>query len=209
MIKKMVWEAWVDPFKSNKTIKDPLSEYEQEEGHDEMSIPQKMAIMHTPFGPLPLTEYSGASDRFEFHILHTNFNVTEELVDVVDVVNGVDSVDAISRYRFRIGFPITADGSTPIFNSSTTKLGIQDQIISFFHHQQDEQLEIFNQNLRDRAIEVRNKLDSKHEFWALYILPNGQMDIVSSDKHNEEFTNKIQQLEVVHNLVSGVLLTSE
>lgn len=201
----MVWETWVDPFSLKA---DHLSQYEQEEG-EELHAPQKIAIMHTPFGPLPLTEYSGASDRFEFHILHTNFDVTQFLIDTVGLVGGVDSVDPVSRYRMRIGFPRTADGLTPIFDSSETKVSIQKQIVNFFHCSQNEELEIFNQEVRDRAIEIRDGLDTKHDFWALYILPNGQMDIVSSDKFSGTFEQKVQELTTVHELVSGVLLTSE
>jgi hypothetical protein len=204
MIKKFVWEQWVDPIGLNK--KD-LGLLEEDVPFEKKM--NNMPVMHTPHGPLPLVEYSGASDRFEFWVLHTNFDVTHSVCDVIAKTRGVDSVDAITRYRVRIGLPRTADGKTPIFKTSEVKKRIQDNIRGYFHIEQDNQLRIFNLDVVRKAREVRNHLDNTQEYWAIYILPNGQMDVVKSPVSNDHLLDRIGEMTAVHQLVGGLLLTSE
>ena len=204
MIKKFVWEQWVDPIGLNKQ---DLGLLEEDAPFDKKMT--NMPIMHTPHGPLPLVEYSGASDRFEFWILHTNFDITDGICNTVAQTRGVDSVDAITRYRIRIGLPRTADGKTPIFDSHNVKTHIQDNLRGYFHLEQDNQLRMFDLDVVRKAREVRDHLDTTQEYWAMYILPNGQMDVVKSSVSSNHLLDRIGEMTAVNQVVGGLLLTSE
>lgn len=203
MIKKFVWEAWVDPIEAYKG--DFVLEEDQPFNRKLSSTP----VMHTPYGPLPITEYSGAGDRFDLWILHTNFDITPRIIKIIEKTRGVDSVDPITRYRARIGFPRVYQGKSPIFNVSQVKKYIQDNILTLFHEDQDEQIRMFNLDIVRKLRDVRDSLDSNSEYWAIYILQNGQMDVVKAREPDEHFIDRVGEFTALNHMVGGLLLTSE
>lgn len=203
MIKEFVWEKWVDP------IAEYGGDFPLEEEQPFASKLQSLPIMHTPHGPLPITEYSGAGDRFDLWLLHTNFDITPKILQVVANTRGVDSADPVSRYRLRIGFPRVYKGASPIFNVDKTKKRVQDNILDYFHAEQNEQMRMFNLDVVRKIREVRDHLDKNNEYWALYVLPNGQMDVVKSSEMDDHLINRIGELTAVSHMVGGLLLTSE
>ncbi len=107
------WEPWVDAYNMEE-IKDVLSKILEDEEEDndlqelddtetemELYNPPIKTIM-TPFGVLPLTETSLASNHFKFWIGHVNFRLLDEYYDLLDNCDGVESIDFLTPYRFRI-----------------------------------------------------------------------------------------------------------
>ncbi len=56
----------------------------------------------TPFGMMPLTEQSLASNYFKFWTGHTNFKLLKSHIDTIGMVEGVETIDVLTPYRFRI-----------------------------------------------------------------------------------------------------------
>ena len=112
---EVYWEKWVDVYQEEiDEIDQALSEFEDlqdlEYDRDPEMIEklQSMANMPsiktilTPFGMMPLTEQSLASNHFKFWVGHTNFKLLKKHSKIIGSVEGIESVDILTPYRFRI-----------------------------------------------------------------------------------------------------------
>lgn len=106
------WERWIDAYNneeinaSRKIYNDAIEdvEMEMEDGMVE-EVPffsQPVKTIMTPFGVLPLTEQSLASNHFKFWVGHSNFKLYEDFRDIIEDCDGVESLDIMTPYRFRI-----------------------------------------------------------------------------------------------------------
>ena len=110
------WEKWIDVYQQEmEEIESAIDELEglddlgydiDPEVRDQLenmaNIPSIKTIM-TPFGMLPITEQSLASNHFKLWVGHTNFSVLKSHARIIGSVKGVESVDILTPYRFRIG----------------------------------------------------------------------------------------------------------
>ena len=98
------WEKWVDAYEEQLEG----IEIEEEEGYEEEMFVEKLSPMShiptiiTPFGIMPLTEQSLASQHFKFWVGHSNFKLTDNVYQVVGNTEGVETLDILTPYRFRI-----------------------------------------------------------------------------------------------------------
>ena len=104
------WEKWVDAYEEQAAILEQLAveEEEEEELYEEEEIVEKLPSLNhiktimTPFGIMPLTEHSLASQHFKFWVGHSNFKLTDRVYQVVGNTKGVETLDILTPYRFRI-----------------------------------------------------------------------------------------------------------
>lgn len=108
---KIIWEKWVDPFGQN--IDDmKWSKYDdlEDEDSDEDSAltllnnGKKINAIATHMGIIPYNEYTDCSKIFNFWVGHTNFDITQNIVDIIESIQGVETLDIFTRYRFRVAF---------------------------------------------------------------------------------------------------------
>ena len=98
------WEKWVDAYEEQLEA----LEIEEEEVHEEEMFVEKLSPMPhiptiiTPFGIMPLTEQSLASQHFKFWVGHSNFKLTDNVYHIVGDTPGVETLDILTPYRFRI-----------------------------------------------------------------------------------------------------------
>jgi hypothetical protein len=110
---KIIWEKWVDPFggdldetkwnsyNNNEDDIDYDILLENENVNSQLSKPVK--VISTPMGLIPYNEYTSSSKIFNFWVGHTNFNLTQSVVDIIEHTQGIEILDIFTRYRFRIG----------------------------------------------------------------------------------------------------------
>ena len=112
---EVYWEKWVDVYQEEiDEIDQALSEFEDlqdleydidpemmEKLESMANMPSRKTIM-TPFGMMPLTEQSLASNHFKFWVGHTNFKLLKKHSKIIGSVEGIESVDILTPYRFRI-----------------------------------------------------------------------------------------------------------
>ena len=110
------WEPWIDAYNN-----DGLEDQKQiiQEAHDDEenllnedldlenidNIPffqAQIKTILTPFGVLPLTEESLASNHFKFWVGHANFKLWDSYYQLIGDILGVESVDILTPLRFRI-----------------------------------------------------------------------------------------------------------
>ena len=112
---EVYWEKWVDVYQEEiDEIDQALSEFEDLQDLEYDIDPEKMEKLEsmanmpsiktimTPFGMMPLTEQSLASNHFKFWVGHTNFKLLKKHSKIIGSVEGIESVDILTPYRFRI-----------------------------------------------------------------------------------------------------------
>jgi len=102
------WEKWVDAYEEQVVAIESEEEEEEMAYEEEEMLAEKFALMShiksimTPFGIMPLTEQSLASQYFKFWVGHSNFKLTDKVYNVVGNTPGVETLDILTPYRFRI-----------------------------------------------------------------------------------------------------------
>tara|TARA_R110000744_G_scaffold200354_1_gene319492 strand:- start:6904 stop:7350 length:447 start_codon:yes stop_codon:yes gene_type:complete len=107
------WEKWIDAYEQELEEEQQLLEQLIEEDLSDLDIDyedipkQYDKVAHvrsvmTPFGIIPLTEQSLASNHFKLWVGHSNFKILESHINVIGAVSGVESIDVLTPYRFRI-----------------------------------------------------------------------------------------------------------
>lgn len=100
------WEKWIDAYNNEDTkklktmVEDPIYDDGGMMLEDAFSQPIKTIL--TPFGALPLTEQSLASNHFKFWVGHCNFKLFERYYAIIAACDGVEAIDILTPYRFRI-----------------------------------------------------------------------------------------------------------
>ena len=105
------WEKWVDAFEAeeNEMIEEmyegeDFDEYEENLMEQEIMkhSPSHIRTIITPFGVLPITEKTRASNYFKLWVGHSNFKLTEDFYKIIGGSSGVEALDILTPYRFRI-----------------------------------------------------------------------------------------------------------
>jgi len=204
MKKKFAWERWRDPL---------LSDYEEdgwpcEEDESGNPIPihsiERQPVMHTPHGMLSVVDASMACTSFDFWIMHTNFGITNKIAAIIEAVDGVESIEVYTRYRARLGFP-----KSGLFNSQDVRYAIEEAVRDMSNEEQNQLLVGLELSVAERVIEMRKDIDKKFEHWAIYVVPNGNLEVVGSDTMDEHYKDKVSLLKECQESVGGRLLTSE
>lgn len=217
MKKQCVWEKYVCPWNTNQSELDyipPDQEFQCGPEDDDVDdcddypkqFKQPMPMLGTPFGVIVPTEYTFATKQFDFWILHTNFDVTENVIHLIESVPGVETVEPVTRYRLRIGFP-----RTNFFNITEVKQHITDSLTK--NCQIDDVLVDVIHGLFDNSDVVLVKLNrkiaqlySKYLYWTIYVLPNAKMDYLGSDL-TEEIGKKIEEHKLLVQAAGGIVIT--
>ena len=102
---EVYWEKWIDAYEEQA---EEIEVAEEEEIYEEEIFAEKLPLMNhiksiiTPFGIMPLTEQSLASQHFKFWVGHSNFKLTDNVYNIVGNTSGVETLDILTPYRFRI-----------------------------------------------------------------------------------------------------------
>ena len=105
------WEKWVDAFEAEENEMaeemyegEDFDEYEESLMEQEIMkhSPSHIRTIITPFGVLPITEKTRASNYFKLWVGHSNFKLTEDFYKIIGVSSGVEALDILTPYRFRI-----------------------------------------------------------------------------------------------------------
>ena len=112
------WEKWIDIYEQEmeeeQSVIEQLKSMDFEFSEEEQNLYDELAeegmpgfksikTIMTPFGMMPLTEQSLASNYFKFWTGHTNFKLLKSHIHTISMVDGVETIDVLTPYRFRIG----------------------------------------------------------------------------------------------------------
>ena len=105
------WEKWVDAFEAEENEMaeemyegEDFDEYEESLMEQEIMkhSPSHIRTIITPFGVLPITEKTRASNYFKLWVGHSNFKLTEDFYKIIGGSSGVEALDILTPYSFRI-----------------------------------------------------------------------------------------------------------
>jgi hypothetical protein len=109
---KIVWEKWLDPFGTDFDETKWMDYDNEEENYEDDELVEEVLksrstkpvkVISTPMGIIPYNEYTASGKIFNFWVGHTNFDITQAIVDILEKFEGVEILDIFTRYRFRIG----------------------------------------------------------------------------------------------------------
>lgn len=229
--KKVIWTKWVDPMNSNiDEVEFPgfddvnendikaieyydFSENKQAVAEQDIDFDgltnkihsiKPVRVINTRLGLLTVTEHTLAANQFDFWNLHTNFDISENVVNTIKKSEGVESLMIISRYRARIGFP-----RVDTFNITDCKFAIEKDLCK--DEQDDEEnnyrledIGLFSDEVQERVSSLLSDI-AKNKYWVVYVAPNGYIDSVASSSKNEVFLHKKSLFERTYASVGGYL----
>jgi hypothetical protein len=233
-IKKITWQKFICPLNNNlnefdsdiniiqnKQLEDDedniveTKEYDEEEDkpQDVYAIDHQK-ILSTPFGLLTLNSNTLAINNFDFWIMHTNFDLTQNIAEKIARVPGVETLEILTRYRARLGFPKSetideAGNNVRMFDSMKVKHEVEESIL-YKKYKNNLTVDLIVRNLfNDKVLTtlqvIKNKI-SKNDYWAVYILPNGFFEILQTN-NQEEFHTKLNNLVNCLNMAGGYITT--
>ena len=214
MKKKFAWEKWYNLLDDEVESMRQQSEEETvtldfEESEDTFHgviVPQQPP----PVGFVSaIMEQNQFINSFDFWVLHTNFDITEEIKEVIESIPGIESITVLTRYRVKVG--LTKSG---LFNNTQVKQMVQNKIVGMDKNkslpiQEDYLSDISFDALTQETIEQakRDLSASDHKFWSFYVFPNGQLSTDEVDS-KDELDEKIQLFQTLEHLIGGKVFYS-
>jgi hypothetical protein len=222
--KQICWQKYIDPLQTNIQEFDPTNEVELGKEPEEDFVTtdiedniiygiDNQKIISTPFGLLTVNSNSLATSNFDFWIMHTNFDITPTIAATISNIEGVETIEILTRYRARIGFPISEfidkNGKRQrLFSSTEIKQKIEKSLLEKPSHSNITIDTIIRNLFNDEVLAVFNQkrlLASKYEYWAMLILPNGNIQVTQTD-NKEEYEKQYKILNDTSNLISGYIV---
>lgn len=185
MSKKIHWESVSyeydqikERWKNKQNEEDELFEEEDEEENPLAFLGMDSGkLLSTPFGFFEVDDAFSPLNQFEFWIGHTNFNITQSLVDKLETVPGVEGLKVFSRYRFLISV-----GKMFSFKTIRPAIEVTAGCIS----------------LPDNVLEELKKHHEKGEEFYLYVYPN-MKDYISTTAGDKNFVETCEKILSLYN----------
>jgi hypothetical protein len=208
--RSLVWQKWFDPLGSNindfefpgaigtMETDEIFEEDDDEYDNTKIQLPGRgLRLVYTPFGVLPITEYNNPDKNFNFWVCHTNFNISKSVKEAIEAVDGVESLTIFSRYRFRIGVG-------QLFDASQVKSDIQ-KALNISSDKGLVQNVVLDEDTQKAVNDLKEQISKNNKFWAIYVVPNGEITSVVSNEDNDKFKQEIELYKQAQDGVGGAL----
>lgn len=208
-MKRVIFKKWINPY-GNRNSKEFIDEDEYFEGdggvavyEEEDEAERKLRVdIHgaiTSQGIVPVEINNDSVEHFNIWVGHTNFPITKKIYDKIKSFPGVEIFEVNTPYRFKI-----CVGQA--FNEHEVIVPLK---WSLSDKPKEEEKEKFNlpKEYHDLILNKWVELDSSCNYWILYLLPDGQLE-VSKPKDDEDFSRKFAVLSAARELVGGYIFSS-
>lgn len=112
--------------------------------------------------------------NFNIWILHSNFEMNNDTLDLLWDIPGVEVLEPLTRYRLKIAFG-------RLFKEEEVKTKIN-RMLLFSDHQQLTLTDTLKEQV-DRAADILKD----YAFWIIMVLPNGKMNTASAQSYDPTF----------------------
>jgi hypothetical protein len=184
----------INPQDEEQEFDEPEPDFEENYIQQGMNA-QIQDVMSTPFGLWRVDDAMNPYRQFKLWMGHTNFSITQEVVDIIKNIPGVEVLQVMTRYRFIIGIG-------ELFDMHDVRIAIEQQLQC---HQNEETL-ITDQKTLQQVKDLKEQL-SVYNKWAIYVFPNGNIDFSTSDESN--FGQQLNLYRQAVDYSSGILIESE
>lgn len=200
--RKIIWQHWQNPFGGdeeefvNEEAAKIRTPWEDEEEEKEVKI---RPVVPTPMGFMPIYPFQSFSKSFEFWLGHTNFDITPGVKDKIEATEGVEILDVITRYCFRV-----AVGKA--FTGADVKISIQRALNAMPPRQGEiNPYDIkLDKDTEQKVSLLRKSLADTFEFWAIYVLPNGEIDVTGANTQDGHAMH-VELYQQAQELAGGVI----
>jgi len=175
---------------------------------------QKFEPDSLPSSPAPGTEFQLSFDQedppelpyiskatvdFDAWLGHTNFDLGAKACETMASLPGIEGFEVISRYRFLIYIG-------QAFDAALVRLELQ-RILNALPRAQTSPKDVLDSHTRLKVEAIEEVYDGKYPFWAIYVIPNLEIDTFHSD-HYDDLYRQINLYRQASDLVGGVLIAS-
>lgn len=218
-VRLISWSRWEDPMGRNrdqieyvpekdvKKFDNDRNDVFDEEEDDEGLADEPSPVVITPMGILPLRPWNDPTKVFNFWLGETNFDITGEVTEILNDIPGVEILDIFTRYKFRI-----AVGNN--FKFQDVRQAIELALDAVPHKtENNDTTDNVNITLDD---DTKTKIQqiiktqlAQYPLWALYVCPNGQIDMIGSEEKTKEFNERIEMYTEAKRLAGGYIYKND
>lgn len=195
---KVIFEKYQDPL-DDKEVDIAEDDDDSYDDTDEflplmgMQRPRAFKMLQTPLGFLSLPEHSLATKNMDFWVFHSNFDITFPMIESLNGLPGVEFLKILTRYRGIVGFG-------KLFDVEESKKNMENAL---FHKLEEQQL--INTSLpSNKQLNILKDIPVYSKYYAVYTLPNNEVQTVASNEDNAEYREKIAVLQFLHLNIGGI-----
>tara|TARA_Y100000385_G_C13016099_1_gene603917 strand:+ start:673 stop:1299 length:627 start_codon:yes stop_codon:yes gene_type:complete len=202
-VKSLAWESWNSKFDIVEEEKEAALE-EDEEGSEsesmELLLPSEALFLPPKTRSTPMGEYAEdsllkPSDRWDCWICHTNFDITNEIVEIIEEVCGVEVLKIMGRYSFFIGV-------AKMFDIKEVRHDIESALCTYTEE------EIFSDKEINKTVNLVKEQLQTTEYWSILVSPHGDVEYISSEKMDKAYLDGLVELTYLKGKIGGIILRS-
>lgn len=152
------------------------------------------------FKELPLTEDYDNNYDWNFFLCSTNFNITQNIVELINTIDGVEYIGVISRYKMKIGI-------AELFNVEDVKDNIIDSVYQSFEKPIITIPNIPKKSQDEICFENLKKMNSKYKYFATIFTSGDTTETKIIVENDEEEAKRKLEFLLEENKESKVLKT--
>ncbi len=200
-VKSLAWESWNSKFDIVEEETEPVLEEEESSETESMELllPSESLFLPPKTRTTPIGEYAEdsllkPSDRWDCWICHTNFDITNEIVEIIEEVSGVEVLKIMGRYSFFIGV-------AKMFDIKEVRHEIESSLCTYTEE------EVFNEEINKTVNLVKEQLQTT-EYWSILVSPHGDVEYISSEKMDKAYLDGLVELTHLKSKIGGIILRS-
>ena len=200
-VKSLAWESWNSKFDIVEEETEPVLEEEESSETESMELllPSESLFLPPKTRTTPIGEYAEdsllkPSDRWDCWICHTNFDITNEIVEKIEEVSGVEVLKIMGRYSFFIGV-------AKMFDIKEVRHEIESSLCTYTEE------EVFNEEINKTVNLVKEQLQTT-EYWSILVSPHGDVEYISSEKMDKAYLDGLVELTHLKSKIGGIILRS-
>lgn len=144
-------------------------------------------IITTPMGIFNVKDYFNPMSQYNWHMAHTNFNITKDVATDISKIEGVEFLKVISRYRFLI---------------ATGKAFVPNLVKQDIYRQLDA-----NAPLSEEVYNKLEEINHIYDNWCLFFLDEEVWEYTTEADDN--FKERFKELQEKQKVCGGIILTNE
>lgn len=178
MRKRIKWEKWVSPFNTQNEEEEEDADGEDWKSKGSVKSLNLGQTIVGPMGIVPLTEHGDPAKLYNFHMMHTNFNLSEPIQNTIQNIDGVEGLDIFSRYRARLAFG-------KLFDENDVQESIEAVLCKEEVSQVTKKVEILPSVKKDavfsRLDAVKEQMRMKYAYWFIAITEKEEVKLFGNE----------------------------
>lgn len=201
-VKSLAWESWNSKFDTveEEVEQTPEPEESTESEAMELVLPSESLFLPPKIRPTPLGEYPEdsplkPSDRWDCWICHTNFDITNDMVEIIEDISGIEVLKIMGRYSFFIGV-------AKMFDIKEVRHDIESSLCTYTEE------EIFSDEEINKTVNLVKEQLQSTEYWSILVSPHGDVEYISSSKMDKAYLDGLVELTYLKSKIGGIILRS-